>query len=88
MIYWTDPMFRILERIYEYNQRNDPIWEDKLVQIIPGMGYVTVNRALDQLSDLHFISTYWEVVDGKWTNTLRVSDSGLMMLYTLENERK
>lgn len=66
--------FQVCLKIYEFNQRNEKIWFNKLVKEMNGTPtQSTISKSLDKLFDRGMIDGEWEKVNGCWTRTLKVT---------------
>lgn len=67
--------FRIAVRIYEYNVKKKPIWFGKLKESMIGdVPEPALSAGLDHLHDLGIVVDTWEMIDGQWTKTFKISE--------------
>lgn len=66
--------FHVCLKIFEYNERKEKIWFSKLVKEMNGdPTQATISKCIDRLFDRGMIDAEWELVDGRWTRTLKVT---------------
>lgn len=79
---------RILGYIYDCSQKNEYVWYSKLLNHLSDIDSVIVDREIDQLFDLGCIEGQWEMIDGKWTRTYRLTEGGLCLYCPSKREIK
>ena len=55
---------RILDYIYDCNQKNEWVWHSKLLNRLSDIDSKSIRRVIDQLFDLGCLEGHWEMIDG------------------------
>ena len=66
--------FLVCIKIYEYNQKNKPIWFSELVKVMKGtLSQATISKCIDVLFDRGMIDAEWTDANGRWVRALKIT---------------